>query len=219
MDEGIDIAPLTVLDIGIFVLQGDTNGIEEDALSFHIRLLIHAYRLKPAQDIWSSQKSSSIEVNSRYGKYTTPSSDKVSGRTAAPISTMRFPSTYRCLGHWSFLRYEQELAVERDITILVMKILSFLLRNHAQVLRGSSLHPVFTMDGMKYFGLIKRSISLFHVAPVSRGMDVVDFSVRWHRPRFRNRIDQFVHTGCISRNRARREGISWLSCTWRCVPL
>ena len=55
---------------------------------------------------------------------------------------------------------------------------------------------------MKYFGLIKRSMSFLFLLtpPVSRSMDVVDLSVNDLYTRFRNRIDQFIHTGCISRN-------------------
>ena len=55
-------------------------------------------------------------------------------------------------------------------------------------------------------------MSFVLVAPVSRSMDVVDLSVNDLYTRFRNRIDQFIHTGCISRNWTRREdhGISWL---------
>ena len=53
---------------------------------------------------------------------------------------------------------------------------------------------------------------LFLLPPVSRSMDVVDLPVNDIYTRFGNRIDQFIHTGCISRNRTRREdhGISWL---------
>ena len=53
---------------------------------------------------------------------------------------------------------------------------------------------------------------LFLLPPVSRGMDVVDLPVNDIDTCFGNRIDQFIDTGCISRNWTRRENhsISWL---------
>ncbi len=73
-----------------------------------------------------------------------------------------------------------------------------------QVLRGSSASGIHHGQAWSILVLIWLGHEfLFLLPPCPRGMDYLLIFREWPLHRFRNRDDQFIHTGCIS-NRTRR---------------